>query len=389
MTLLIDIPTFARARRRPRRASALENGLRSSDPSSIEGCRVEGNVVARRDEDDGDVDARRAHPRIASRSPRARHVHIENRAIRMASRPGTRETRRRIRTRSLRSPPGATIAAARCEPTPRRRPRRCRDRHLSPGERYGVARRTETTFWVSGRSDSSYAGGDFAEFDGGGGDAAVATPIPSRPAMCISSALVLACIRSMIRARWNLTVCSTTPNSAAICLLSFPAASASSTSRSRGVRLATRWRISAESASARRAAASCSIALRTAARSACGLHGLGQEIRRARLDRPHRHRNVAVPADEHDRQRLAPRGQPALQFESVQAGHGHIEHQAPIRPSDRAVRETLLQTRTSRRSIRLPETRATALSARLGSSSTIKTVCAEAFVITSRPFTGN
>ena len=34
--------------------------------------------------------------------------------------------------------------------------------------------------------------------------------------------------------------------------------------------------------------------------------------------------------DEHDRQRLAGGGEPALQFESVEAGHRHVEHEATI-----------------------------------------------------------
>ena len=53
------------------------------------------------------------------------------------------------------------------------------------------------------------------------------SPIPSCAAIRMSSAAERACIRSMMRARWNLTVCSTTPRPAAICLFNLPAAIAS------------------------------------------------------------------------------------------------------------------------------------------------------------------
>ena len=83
-------------------------------------------------------------------------------------------------------------------------------------------------------------------------------------------------------------------------------------------------------------------------------------------------------ADEHDRQRFACLGEPALQLEAVQTGHRHIEHQATRSPWGRTGRGTPPRTRTSRRSNRLSRnTRESAFST-LVSSSTRKMVGAAA-----------
>ena len=48
-----------------------------------------------------------------------------------------------------------------------------------------------------------------------------------------------------------------------------------------------------------------------------------------------------MPGDEHDRQRFARSGEPALQLEAVQARHRHVEHEAPFRPLIRPCEERL------------------------------------------------
>ena len=188
----------------------------------------------------------------------------------------------------------------------------------------------------------------------------------------------------MMRARWNLTVCSTTPKSAAICLLSFPAASAAehvALARSEACEPLTKVRGVGHRVPRR------SVLLDRGAHRGNqrpGLDRLGQEIRRARLDGAHRHRDVAVPADEHDRQRFARGGEPLLQLEAVEARHRDVEHEAPFRLRAPAGRGTPPRTRTSRRSSRPPATRATSACSTPGSSSTRKMVGAAKASVMSR-----
>ena len=56
--------------------------------------------------------------------------------------------------------------------------------------------------------------------------------------------------------------------------------------------------------------------------------GLLHEIDRAVLDRLDRHRDVAVAADEDDRDARAHGVQPLLQRQAAHARHAHVQHQA-------------------------------------------------------------
>ena len=103
-------------------------------------------------------------------------------------------------------------------------------------------------------------------------------PMPSRSPMRASSASDRAPIFSMTRARWTLMVFSTVPRSPAICLFNFPATTWSSTSRSRGVSVASRSRTSAMSRCARRATLSVSTASPTAASRSSSFTGLERKF---------------------------------------------------------------------------------------------------------------
>ena len=129
----------------------------------------------------------------------------------------------------------------------------------------------------------------------------------SMPARCASrtrAASVRACIFCMTRARWTLIVCSIVPRSAAICLLSLPDRTCARTSRSRGVSVANRRRMSAISSRVEKAlrTAGSHCAGQRAGRRRCGF---GQEVDRAPLHRPHARGDVAVSREKDDRQHAA------------------------------------------------------------------------------------
>jgi Histidine kinase-, DNA gyrase B-, and HSP90-like ATPase len=68
---------------------------------------------------------------------------------------------------------------------------------------------------------------------------------------------------------------------------------------------------------------------------------LGQELNRSGLDRPHRHRNVAVSGDEHDRKLNAGVGQLALKIQSAAPRQSDIQHQATGRVGSLVLQELL------------------------------------------------
>jgi hypothetical protein len=105
---------------------------------------------------------------------------------------------------------------------------------------------------------------------------------------------------------------------------------------------------------------------------------LRQKIRGAGLDRQHRHRNVAVPSDEDDRQWLPRRRQAALQFDSVDARHRDVQHEASFRPAAAAREECLGRIeRLDVEALFAQDSRQRPRNA--GSSSTRKTVCMTMF----------
>ena len=99
---------------------------------------------------------------------------------------------------------------------------------------------------------------------------------------------------------------------------------------------------------------------------------LGQEFDRAGLHGAHRHRDVAVPGDEDDRE-VEPRLRDfALEIEPAQARHADVEHQAAGRVGPLEAQEFLRRGEgaTRRRTERI---RLSSASRSAGSSSTTKT----------------
>jgi len=65
------------------------------------------------------------------------------------------------------------------------------------------------------------------------------------------------------------------------------------------------------------------------AQQGVAIDGLGQKVDRAGLHRLHTHTDIAMPGEEHHRQRINASGQRPLQSEPTgAAGHGHIEQDA-------------------------------------------------------------
>src|SRR5256886_6474072 len=130
--------------------------------------------------------------------------------------------------------------------------------HLHPPRRELASTHSRTP-WCQARSSSGkrlpYVGRD---------GSLPAEVIPSLEARRTSSATDPACILCITCPRCSLTVTSLVPNSPAICLLSRPATTPLSTSRSRGVREAYRRRSSVSSWRSPRSARSRSIAFRMA-----------------------------------------------------------------------------------------------------------------------------
>ena len=78
-----------------------------------------------------------------------------------------------------------------------------------------------------------------------------------------------------------------------------------------------------------------------------------------------------MPGDEDDRQRLARRGEPALQLESVEPRHRHVEHEAPSAFGSGRARNASADSNVSTLQPSSRSTRESAFST-LGSSSTRK-----------------
>ena len=57
-------------------------------------------------------------------------------------------------------------------------------------------------------------------------------------------------------------------------------------------------------------------------------YGLGQKILRARLDGPHRGRNIGITGEKHDRQRRAELAQATLELRTAQSRYPHVEQNA-------------------------------------------------------------
>ena len=114
---------------------------------------------------------------------------------------------------------------------------------------------------------------------------------------------------------------------------------------------------------------------------------LGEEFDRARLHGAHRHRDIAVSADENDGNLDARLGEFGLKVESAQAGQSDIEHQARGRIIEKLVgfRKSAAEPNTSTRK---PTDRSRLLSAsrREASSSTTKTIdCAAGLLLHNHP----
>lgn len=93
-----------------------------------------------------------------------------------------------------------------------------------------------------------------------------------------SALVLLACSFSIMCPRWDLTVVSAVQSSRTICLFSFPARTRSSTSRSRGVKVASPASRSAFSRCRWRSTASARRASSTAPRSSAFRTGLGRKV---------------------------------------------------------------------------------------------------------------
>ena len=132
---------------------------------------------------------------------------------------------------------------------------------------------------------------------------------------------------SIIRLRWTLMVFSTVPRSPAICLLSRPATTCVSTSRSRGVRVADlrldRFHFGMKPARLGVPGFSTGYGFE----QILVLYGLGQEIDRAGLHGAHAGRNVAFAGDEHDGTMIAAGGgQHALKLQTIKTRHRNIQY---------------------------------------------------------------
>src|SRR5215510_16271065 len=71
------------------------------------------------------------------------------------------------------------------------------------------------------------------------------------------------------------------------------------------------------------------------------IEGLCQELNRPRLHRAHRLWNVAVPREEDNRHVGPFYGYPLLQFQTIEAGQGNIEHETTRSKCAWAVEEFL------------------------------------------------
>jgi hypothetical protein len=152
--------------------------------------------------------------------------------------------------------------------------------------------------------------------------------MPNFSAIRTSSANDRARIFCMTPLRWILTVNSVVPNLAAICLLSRPLTTSSSTSRSRCVNESYRARCSATSVWRFRFVRSRSMAWWIASSNAWSRNGLGQKLNCTGFHRLHRHRDVAMAGNENDRNRRSGRSQFQLEIESARSGQTHVEDKA-------------------------------------------------------------
>ena len=152
--------------------------------------------------------------------------------------------------------------------------------------------------------------------------------MPAFSAMRTRSATVRTPSFSIIRLRWTLMVFSTVPRSPAICLLSRPATTCVSTSRSRGVKVTIFAWIDANSASNLPRLGILLFGARDGRQQVLVADRLGQEIDGARLHGAHARRNVALAGDENDRPVRSLGRQRLLQLEAVETGHGDVQYGA-------------------------------------------------------------
>ena len=163
---------------------------------------------------------------------------------------------------------------------------------------------------------------------------------PSRQnLMRTRSARFLACIFFITRLRWISTVRSLMPKSMATALFACPPAIRSNTCRSRGVSPPG----GRELLPGPRPPAPLRIRAKRCggpSKQVFGPERLRQDVDGAALHRPHRHRYVAAPGDEDDRQPVGVGAQVLLKVETADVGEKDVQHEAAAairRPSGEGV----------------------------------------------------
>ena len=140
-------------------------------------------------------------------------------------------------------------------------------------------------------------------------------------------------------ARCALTVRSAAPRSAAICLLSCPATTASKTCRSRALSELKRARSVASSFAGRSGLRVALDGVLHRGEQGCAVNGLGEEIRGPRLHRAHARGHVGMPGEKNHGQRERRTAQRRLQVQAARPGHADIEDQTAMRVWSRRLEE--------------------------------------------------